>query len=248
MAGIDRYTNVLNLFTTAKSKWTVAEVSAALRVPASTTYRTMRELTRANMLEPALAGYYHLGPAFIEFDRTTRLTDPLLQAGVPMLAEIANQSTVPCVAVLARLYGKTVMCIADMRSAYGNVETSYERGRPRPLTRGATSKVILAQLPARRLNKLLATVDSPEWKNPVSHKSFAVELAAIRKNGYCIARGEVDEGRVGIAAPISIPELGLAASLSLVIDAASSTEMVERRIVLLLVSSAAFLTDQLRMG
>jgi DNA-binding IclR family transcriptional regulator len=245
MSGIDRYINVLDLFTTEKSMWTVNEVASALNVPTSTIYRTIRELARVNMLEPAMEGYYRLGSAFVEFDRRTRLTDPLVQVGSPMLSDIVEHATVPCVAVLARLYGDTVMCVADTKSAGSGVQTSYERGRPRPLTRGATSKVILAQLPTRRLNKLLATASFSDKPVASSDVAFRDELASIRKNGYCVARGEVDDGRVGLAVPISIPEQALVASLSIVLDEASSTESLERRLILLLVSSAALLKEQL---
>jgi DNA-binding IclR family transcriptional regulator len=152
---------------------------------------------------------------------------------------------VSCVAVLARLYGDTVMCVADTRSPGSAVQTSYERGRPRPLTRGATSKVILSQLTTRRLNKLLADADASDRPVSSSDADLRNDLALIRKNGYCIARGEVDEGRVGLAVPISIPEQALIASLSLVIDATSSSEAIERRLILLLVSSAALIQQQL---
>ena len=242
MAGIDRYIDVLNLFTTEKSMWTVFEVSAALQVPSSTIYRTMRELVRAHMLEVAMDGYYRLGPAFIEFDRRTRLTDPLTQLAIPMLADIVQHAGVPGVAVLARLYGNTVMCVADARSPAGAVGTSYERGRPMPLTRGATSKVILAQLTTRRLNKLVATADPSSQS--LSSRVFLDDLAAIRKNGYSIGRSEVDEGRVGVAVPASIPEQALIASLSFVINAFESNEAIERRLVLLLTSSSALLKEQ----
>ncbi len=225
--------------------WTVQEVASALNVPTSTTYRTMRELARVRMLEPAMEGYYRLGAAFVEFDRRTRLTDPLVQFGVPMLTDIVHHANVSCVAVLARLYGNTVMCVADTRSPGSIVHTSYERGRPRPLTRGATSKVILSQLPTRRLNKLLTTADSSDQPISSSGTDFLSELASIRRNGYCVARSEVDEGRVGLAVPISIPEQALIASVSLVLDSASSNESIENRLILLLVSSAALLKEQL---
>jgi DNA-binding IclR family transcriptional regulator len=78
-----------------------------------------------------------------------------------------------------------------------------------------------------------------------SDAAFRNELALIRKNGFCVARSEVDDGRVGIAVPIAIPEQALVASLSLVLDAASSNESIENRLVLLLVSSAALIKDQL---
>ncbi len=192
-----------------------------------------------------MEGYYRLGSAFIEFYRWTRLTDPLVLVGVPMLTDIAHHANISRIAVLARLYGDTVTCIADTRSAGSAVQTSYERGRPRPLMRGATSKVILAQLTTRRLNKLLATADSSGQHASSPDAAFRSEIALIRKNGYCVARGEVDESRVGIAVQISIPEQALIASLNLVIDDASSNEAIERRLVLLLVSSTALLKEQL---
>src|ERR1700761_394709 len=241
MPGIDRYINVLNLFTLEKAMWTIPEVAQALDVPTSTIYRTMRELVGVNMLEVAMNGYHRLGPIFIEFDRRTSLTDPLTQLATPMLAEIAHHANIPSVAVLARLYGNTVMCVADARSATGSVESSYERGRPMSPTRGATSKVILAQLTTRRLNKLLALADASHQLP--SFESLRAELATIRKSGYSIGRSEVDEGRIGIAVPISFPEHALIGSLSLVINAAEANEAIERRLVLLLVSSAALLKE-----
>ena len=244
MSAIDRYMDVLHLFTETKSMWTVHEVSLELEVPLSTVYRTMRDLMRASMLESAVEGHYRLGPLFIEFDRRTRLTDPLVQIATPMLAEIAMHAQIPCVAVLARLYGHTVMSVADATGPAGPVQTSYERGRPMPLTRGATSKTILAQLSGRRLDKLLASGDVAE-RAALSDPEFRRQLVWIRKNGYSIARGEVDAGRVGVAVPLSIPEQGLVASLSLVLDVESSSEAIERRLVLLLVSSVGLLNEQL---
>jgi DNA-binding IclR family transcriptional regulator len=93
-------------------------------------------------------------------------------------------------------------------------------------------------MPARRLNRLLQSKDS----------NFRNELNLIRRSGYCITRGEVDAGRVGIAVPVSVPEQGLVASLSIVLDAASLNDEVERRLVLLLVSLAAILKEQLCRG
>jgi DNA-binding IclR family transcriptional regulator len=170
------------------------------------------------------------------------------------------QARVPCVAVLARLYNDTVMCVADMATPGGEVRTSYERGKPRPLTRGATSKVILAQLPSRKLSRLLTQPDvgddehDPEKWKPVFGKDHAPlkdshdlrdELAAIRKRGYSVTRSEVDLGNVGIAAPVVLPARSLIGSLSLVLDAASVDAAVERRITLLVVSTASLLTEEL---
>jgi len=161
----------------------------------------------------------------------------------PVLPILVHQAGVPCVAVMARLYGATVMCVAEAKSLLGVVQTSYERGRPMPLTRGATSKVILAQLPKRRLERLLSAL--PPEEMPPSIEEFRQELTVIRKNGYAVARSEVDDGRIGLAIPIYLPEQGLVASLSLVLNAADTQENTETRLLLILISSGALLFERI---
>ena len=246
MSGLTRYAEVLGLFDEAASDWTVPDIAAALAVPASTIYRTVRELLAENFLEPAMEGHYRLGSAFVAFDRLIRLTDPSVRIGQDLLRDLALQARVPCVGVLARLYGTTVMCVADTVPTDARVRTSYERGRPRPLTRGATSKVILAQVPTRRLNALLAAHEAVE-RHPHAPRAADLrdELALIRRRGFCVSRGEVDAGLVGIAAPVAAPARALTASLSLVVAAEALNEATERRLVLLVVSAASLLTEQL---
>lgn len=245
MAGLARFVDVLRLFGEDRSDWTVPEIAETLGVPASTVYRTVRELLGAGFLEPAREGHYRLGAFFVEYDRLIRKTDPLVRHGQALLRDVALQARVPCAAVLCRLYGDTVMCVAE-ETAQAPFWTSYERGLPRPLTRGATSKVILAQLPTRRLTKLLAQEEGPFPRNPANKNAAELreELAAIRKRGYCVARGEVDKGLMGLAVPVAIPELALNASLSLIVKA-DLDQPTERRLVLLLVSSASLLTEAL---
>ncbi|WP_315834704.1 IclR family transcriptional regulator [Bradyrhizobium prioriisuperbiae] len=247
MSGLSRYVHVLRLFGEQKSEWTVQEIATSLNVPASTIYRTVRELVADNFLEPSTEANYRLGPAFIEYDRLIRLTDPLAGIGISLLRECAIQARAPCAAVLARLYGDTVMCVADVVARDSTVRTSYERGRPRPLLQGATSKAILAQLPTRKLNRLLAD-HTPRRKFDPTPEQLREQLVAARKRGYCVTRGEVDAGLMGIAAPVSLPERGLIASLSLIVESAAIDDAAERRLVLLVVSTASLLTEELKLA
>lgn len=245
MSGLSRYVSVLRLFDEKRSEWTVVEIADELEVPASTIYRTVREMVAAEFLEPAAEARYRLGACFVEFDRLARVTDPIYRVGTALLRDVVAQARVPCVAVLARLYDDRVMCVADWQSAEQGVHTSYERGRPRPLTRGATSKVILAQLPTRRLTKLLENTPAEAAPAAKSLGRFREELTAIRKRGYAVTHGEVDRNVVGIAAPVAIPERGLLGSLSLVVPSSVFDEALERRVVMLIVATASLLTEEL---
>jgi DNA-binding IclR family transcriptional regulator len=248
MAGLARFVRILRLFGQETCIWTVPEMAAALGQPASSVYRAVRELVAAAFLEPATEAHYRLGAAFVEFDRLVRLTDPLMRVAEPRLADIARQAGVPCAVLLARLYGDTVMCVADTRTSarVGDrpVMPSYERGRPMPLTRGATSKTILAQLPTHRLVRLIERIDGAA-PPPEQLAALREILAGIRKRGHCVSRGEIDDGLAGLAVPIAVPRLGIAASLSLVVEAARLDAGLEHRLVLMLVASAGWLADQL---
>jgi DNA-binding IclR family transcriptional regulator len=243
MSGLSRFLAVLRCFDEAKSNWTVQELAEAIDVPTSTVYRTVRELVANGFLEPSIEAHYRLGSAFVEFDRMIRLTDPLVKHGSPLLRDLVAEVRFPCVAVLARLYGDRVICAADERFDGEELVTSYERGRPMPLTRGATSKTILAQLPGRRLKKLLST--SEDQKSTPSLREFQTELLSVRKRGYCITQGEVDKDLRGIAVPVSNGDLAISASISIIVRADSISEAMERRFVLLLVSAANLLAQSL---
>ncbi len=248
MGGLRRYGSILRLFDEERPEWTVLDLAAQTSVPASTVYRTVRELVAEEFLEPAAEARYRLGACFIAFDRLVRVTDPLYRVGTALLRDVAAQARVPCTAVLARLYADKVMCVADCRSSEGSVLSSFERGRPHALTLGATSKVILAQLPARRLTKLLGPEADSRPAAPFAQSGAEIreELLRIRERGYAITRGEVDKGLVGIAAPVSAPERALIGSLSLVVPASALDPAMERRLVLLVVASASLLTEELK--
>lgn len=242
MAGLDRFVEILRLFDEHKPDWTIQEMAGATDVPASTIYRTVRELVGQGFLDPSIEAHYRLGAAFIEFDRRLRISDPLIREGDPMLTDVLAAVNVPCVAVLARLYRDQVICVADHRTHDVAVETSYERGRPMPLLRGATSKVILAQLPKARLGKVMKA----SGHDRALKDDTIAELAAIRRQGYTITRGEVDAGLVGIAVPVSCPEAAIHASISLIIRAADSSESIERRLLMTVTPVADMLTRKLR--
>lgn len=247
MSGLDRYFSLLSLFGEARPVLTVSEMASAAGIPVSSVYRSVRELVAIGMLDPATEAHYRLGAVFLEFDRLIRLTDPLIVNGAPLLADLAAEARLPCVVALARLFGDRVMCVTDAVAPGGGIRTSYERGRPMPLMRGATSKTILAHLAPRRLTKLLDNPDVDPADLPLgSVEEFRSDLAAIRRRGFCVTRGEVDPGLVGLAVPVACPESAIVASLSLITEARLLDEAAERRLLLLLVSSGSLLADALK--
>ncbi|MEM8841267.1 MAG: IclR family transcriptional regulator C-terminal domain-containing protein [Pseudomonadota bacterium] len=213
--GIRRYERILNLFDEHEPEWTVQGMSEALETSSSTLYRLIRELVDVGMLESTVESRFRLGPLFIEYYRRIRLNDPLIRSGSVFLKPLLRQMPVPAAVVLARLYNGQVMCVADERSPTARFQTSYELGRPMPILRGATSKAVLSTMPPKVAQRFL---EKKIQATAAEIATMGAELAAIRRTGISETSGEVDRGLVGIAAPVRNNQLGINASVSVVVE------------------------------
>ncbi|MCA8883599.1 MAG: helix-turn-helix domain-containing protein [Rhodobacteraceae bacterium] len=242
MAGFDRYENLLRLFLDSEPLWSVAGIAEALGTSPSNVYRSIRELVTAGFLEAAADSHYRLGPVFLEFEHRLRSSDPLVRSGTIFLTPLIEQAGIPCCAALARLYGTTVMCVADARSSRFDAQTSYERGRPMPILRGATSKAVLSALPTRKRDRILkSTADVG------SDEALRAELNEVRRAGMVVTVGEVDDELAGIAVPIDPGVQALYGSLSLIVRAAALTPEIEARLGMILKAHAALIENYVRM-
>lgn len=87
-------------------------------------------------------------------------------------------------------------------------------------------QVVLAHLPTRTLKKLFAEHSKEIKAASLGHdwETFKKTLAVIRRAGACITKGEVDQGRVGIAAPVFASDGSVLGSLSSVLPAYCADE------------------------
>ena len=98
------------------------------------------------------------------------------------------------------------------------VRLSYGRWRTAPMHLGASGKVLLAFLPQRAAERVLAGVDHSLTASgrPVDVEQLRRELAEVRQRGVVVTRGELDRGVSGVAAPVLGPRGRLVAGLALV--------------------------------
>ena len=218
MMGPDRTILLLKLFTLDRPAWTVEAAAAALGVSVSSAYRYVAALTEAGLLTSAASGQYILGPAIIQYDRQIQLTDPLLRAAKPAMTELLPFAPDGSTVILCQIFRDAVLCVHQVTRAPSGARFSYERGRPMPLFRGATSKIILAHLPSRNLRRLYAAnqAEIAEADLGQSWEAFREAMASMRKRGHAVTRGEVDPGHIGIAAPILDDSSRVLGSLSFV--------------------------------
>jgi DNA-binding IclR family transcriptional regulator len=246
----DRLLGVLALFTAAQTRWTVEAAAEQLRVSTTTTYRYFKKLTRAGLITPVSGAGYTLGPAIIQMDRLIQSGDPMLNGARSVMIELAGQAAEGSTVLLCRLFHDRVMCVHQIMGRGPQEPVSYERGRLMPLYRGATSKIILAHLRPRTLKALFAH-DAGEIATAElggSWEEFRHNLATIRRDGVTVSRGEIDPGRVGVAAPIFDKDRAVLGSLSVALPAALVDETLVRRLAALTVAGAREIERTMNSG
>ena len=216
----NRILHILQLFE-VRPVWSVEALAREIAVSTSSTYRDVQELCQAGFLAPVVGAGYVLGPAFVQFDRLVRQSDPLIRLAKPRMQALLRDTTQGAVAVLSRRYRDQVMCVHQELGNAPHPLTLYERGVAMPMFSGATSKVILAHQAERTLERIYleneeaikGTLHCTSWK------TFREQLDEIRRAGVAVTHSEVAQGRVGIAAPI-FASGQVIAGLSLVLDEA----------------------------
>lgn len=211
---ITRVLGILDLFTPETPVWTVDMLLERLALGRATVYRYVRALCDAGFLVPVSGAGYVLGPRFIEFDRSIRLADPLLQIVPPVMAEL--REAVGGAQLLCAFYGLRVLSVLQDKTD-PNITMSMERGRPFPLFQGSPSRVILAHLPTYQLRNLALNHQAAITAAGLGENwtEFRDAMRAIRKTGYLVA-SDIDKALVGISAPIFHAPGAVTASLCLV--------------------------------
>jgi len=215
-SSLGRMLKVIDLLSEEAPVWTVDDIAAALGYTRATAYRYVGELCEAGLLTRVAQGAYALGPRIIELDRQIRRCDPLLTVSEPVMQGLLRPNRGQVV-LLCSLFRETVLCI-QRESHDKELALSYTRGRPMPLFRGATSKVILAHLPERRLTRLFLEhqAEIREAGLGRSREQFLASLKTIRRQGYSVTHAEVDPGVVEVGVPVFGGERSVIGSLSIV--------------------------------
>jgi DNA-binding IclR family transcriptional regulator len=211
----ERILAILDLFTEASPEWTSEEMRVALGYSRPTLYRYLKTLKEAGFLMALPHSGYMLGPRVTELDFLSRRSDPLIEAGRPHLRALTAAH--PGVASLVRWYGRKLLCVASEDSSPVTL-SSYPRGRPMPLARGAISRAILAWLPKRDQEAIVAEHEA-EFAAP--RETVLAMLRDTRRDGVAVAWGEVTPGVVGVAAPVLAADRAPVAALCLTSDAAT---------------------------
>jgi DNA-binding IclR family transcriptional regulator len=196
---VDRAAALIKAIADSPHSPTVNELATACGLNRSTTWRLLATLDSHGLIErDPISQRYSLGYAFLRIAAGADV-DPLVRRGRPVLERLADETGEAANLAVARRFSLVYVDQVDPP----HVMAPNWFGRTVPLHATSTGKAYLAFLPQeerdavlpRRLERYTATTVTDRRK-------LGEELAAVRRDGFAICFGELEESLFGASAPV----------------------------------------------
>lgn len=210
---VQRAAAILRAFGPGTPELGVGELSRTLDLHKSTVSRLLSTLEREGLVERVAPGEkFRLGFEFARLAGLVTHFGDVRMAARDILDQLAEESheTVH----LAIIDGSQVMNVEQVSGAHLVRDTNWV-GRRTPLHCVANGKVLLAFQTEVFIRQVLSRPLPRFTARTITDKSeLEIELGRIRKRGYAIARGEIEEGLNAVAAPIRDSSAQVVAAIS----------------------------------
>jgi len=243
---IQRAVDLLKLLAESEAPVAVRDVATALGLPPSTSHRLLRQFVSAGFVvaDPA-SKRYRVGPALHRVAALIHAKADLAKTVQPFLDELTGACDEASIFAVFDPATATVSFIAKADSSQA---LSYRINLNTPVSAywGSSSQVIVAYLPEPDLQRVLATAHPSPVGNrpPLPEDSYRAELAAIRRRGLSVTKGQKLPGAVGTAAPV-FDAAGIAGSVTVTIPEVRFRTSMEPRIQRLVRQSAEQISEVL---
>lgn len=202
---VQRALDLLDLFDEQHPRRHLRDLVEGARLPKTTVVRLLATLESRAWVARLGETTWTVGPSLL---RWVRLGDRLWQVS-PAARAVMRELVGECgetVNVYVRQGRERVSIAQEEGSA--TVRSVVAVGRPMPLGRGATAKVLLSGAPVSLVAEL-ATLD-PQ----LDAGSLERQVAGVRETGYAVSHGERELGASAVAAPVLAADGRVLAALS----------------------------------
>lgn len=198
MKNSDRILNILSYIGHSEKPVSPKELENKLNIPISSVYRILNTLILWEYVTNShILGFYTLGAQSLKgrelYEKYSFLT-PSVEKILTTLMEKSNESAAIIVSDLSKS-----ICVSMIESKQA-LRCSFVPGKGDVLIRGSSGKTLLAFYEKTLREKILSQYFLPEEQN--QKLELLKELEKIQKQGYGQSIGEIDEGVLGVSAPI----------------------------------------------
>jgi DNA-binding IclR family transcriptional regulator len=174
---------------------TLSELVEQTGIHVSTAKRMVSNLTfRGYLQKDPGTRRYRLGLRLFEMGGIVLSSFSLREASAYSMSRLQSET------------GGTVLLgvIIDRREGKGPIRVYSEIGQKRPLHYGMLGILLMAYLDQEDIDRVLADTPLEAYTSDsiTDRDAFSIRLEEVRKQGYCIEKGEAVEGTIGISGPI----------------------------------------------
>jgi|SRR5699024_1913172 len=207
--------NILTLFTMDNRSMKVDEISNELDIPISSVYRHIRVLKEYGYLIEDNYGNYKLGYKFLELANIVRADISLTTLVKPHMDRLTTQFRETT--ILNVISGLNAVCLTTSVIDNAAIKVSSAEGKVMPLFGGASAKALLAYQNEDTINKIFEKnlVHKYTDQTIVEKEELMADLLQVKRNGYSVSLGELDEGVKAYGFPIFDSKNKVVASLTI---------------------------------
>ena len=223
MSSVDKIHKMLELLRTHyRNGLTNKEISEKLKIPPSTCYRILSALKTNDLVyqrKPDM--HYFLGFAHLRYAEAVMQGMDLPAICLPYLEDLHSESEETT--FFAYFNGKT--CVVMEICGYVNMRISVGLGETMPLHGSATGKAVLAFLPQRERERILASTELEQYTRTTITTPEAIEkeMEQVRQTGISYIFEEFHNGINAVATPIFGQQKRVLGSISMVGTAMNMT-------------------------
>lgn len=207
--------NILTLFSIEEPVLDADIICEKLNFTKPTGYRYIKDLVSHGILQRLHGGQYTFGPRISVMDYISQKSNPILQIMIPLMLNIVEQTELSC--SLTQFYEDYCIDLHHENSKDSPL-LAYGRGRPRPAYAGAAPKVILANTSTKMQKSIFEKFqnDFMSMGYAQTEQEFLEKLNQVKKQGYYISKGELEDHIAAISIPIIYSAKAFPLALSIV--------------------------------
>jgi DNA-binding IclR family transcriptional regulator len=223
-------------------------------------------LTRAHLIQPTRTGRYGmhdllrayarelaardgedeqqavppgLSPRFSGLLGAAETAESLVGIADPVMCQLAEQTGETV--ILVRLIGRSPVCVHRVESAR-RLRIAFEPGQPLPLERGASTRMLLAGLPADLRREYVAPLAE---RDPDTAASLQARIAVAAQRGWAVSEEEVEQGVWAVSAAVMRGKR-MVAALTVPSPLVRAPAQMQDRVLGQVRSAARAISEQLR--
>lgn len=197
---LSRGIRVLELISRSKAGLQIAEIAAALDVHRAIAYRLVATLEEHLLVTRNADGRIFIGGGIVALSE--RYQPQLRAAAMPVLRSLADESGGTAFLCIAQGDECVAIEVAEPETPF--LKVSYRVGSRHPVTKGAAGLAIAMQRPPA--------------------KTDSQDLQTARRDGFALTHGQLQEGAIGVAAPLHHSGLSTQACIGVVAMHALDTD------------------------